>query len=144
MPVGKPLKFKTPKILGKKIDAYFMEAVTLKEPFSVTSVAVFLDCTLTTLSEYGGEIQGKEKGDDPERQAEYATIVKKAKEKCADYLFKGALMGKLNVIMVIFGLKANHKWRDGNEGNVIINNNRTKIDKETLDKIKETVRKNIS
>lgn len=138
---GRPLKFKTPAILKKKITSFFTKAERDGEPFLITSLCVDLGISRETLAEYGGEVPGRLKGKDPEIQAEFAGIIKIAKEKCSDWLYKNALQGKVNNTMAIFGLKANHKWRDHDNDIVVVNNN-VEISPEKLKAIKATINKN--
>ena len=121
MPVGQPLKFKTPGDLRKKVEAYFTAMTEEKRPFLIIGLAHYLGTNRTTLMEYEGKIEGREKGTDPKKQLEYANIIKNAKERCALWLQENTLVGGAEKAMAIFSLKANHKWRDGDREQLVNN-----------------------
>lgn len=137
MSVGRPKKFKTPEQLQKKVDAYFKKMDKEGRPYLVTGLALHLDCTRTTLIEYEGKIRGREKGE------EFANIIKKAKAKCEHWLYENALMKKASHTMAIFSLKANYNWKDWNqEPYHPYTQEERQIDPETLERIKETIKRN--
>lgn len=104
MPVGKPLKFKTPEELKEKIDKYFKE--TDQSEWTITGLAMALDTSRQTLLEYEGEVEGREKNE------EYADAVKKAKLKVENgYEIDLKKSGRSGTI---FALK-NFDWKDKTE-----------------------------
>lgn len=124
---GRPLKFKTVAELQGKIDAYFktigwktrnienkktgkIEKVSMYEPATITGLALALNTNRTTLLEYEGEIEGREKND-----PEYANTIKEAKAFCEHSLEQGALSGNLSAPVSIFSLKNNYNWVDKTE-----------------------------
>lgn len=117
--MGRPLKFKTPEELQKKIDAYFDdycwgEVPILKEtksgqpvytlikkqtkPYTVTGLAVYLDTTRETLLDY----QKKDK---------FSDTIKKAKLRIHNYA-EEQLYRSGQVAGPIFNLKNNWAWKD--------------------------------
>jgi len=136
-PGGRPLKFQSVQELQTKIDAYFadcdphMEEVTewvqardskgqLKKdehglnylvqvshkvmteqkPYTITGLALALDTSRETLLDY-------------EDKAEFSDTIKKAKDKCHNYVEKSLLTG--NPTGAIFNLKNNYGWKDKTE-----------------------------
>lgn len=97
---GRPLKFKTVKELEKRIDAYFADTNNL--PYTITDLAVWLDCDRKTLTNYKN------------RDAYFPTI-KKAKTKIEASIEKNALLGKYNPTFSIFNMKNNFGWEDKQE-----------------------------
>jgi hypothetical protein len=118
-PIGRPLKFQTPEILQKKIDAYFKSCdentkqVVTKEgfivnvkapkPYLVSGMAVALDTTRDVLIDYEDE------------RPEFSNTIKKAKAKCLENsenrLFENFTPG------VIFSMKNNWNFVDKTEVN---------------------------
>lgn len=126
-PGGRPLKFKTPKELQKKIDEYFdscFETVvdnrgqivrdcqerpvkTQTRPFTITGLALHLGTTREILLHY----------ETKEDRKEYSNSIKMAREKCHNYAEESLFIGK-NPAGVIFNLKNNYGWRDKTEQEV--------------------------
>lgn len=137
MPAGRPLKFKSAKELQEKIDAYFadcdphMEEVTewveardekgtlkkdehglnylvevshkimtQQKPYTITGLALALDTSRETLLEY-------------EDKEEFVDTIKKAKDKCHNYVETSLLTS--NPTGAIFNLKNNYGWKDKSE-----------------------------
>lgn len=96
-PGGRPLKFKTPEELQKKIDAYFNE--TKEEELMITGLAVYLDTSRETLMNY-------------EKKDEFFDTIKKAKAKIEMAYEKRGL--KVGNAFDIFRLK-NMGWTDRHE-----------------------------
>lgn len=92
---GRPLKFQSVEELQKKIDAYFEECDKKREPYLITGLAVWLDCSRQTLLDYEGK-------------PEFTDTIKRAKEKCEAYSEKQLYQGK-NVAGVIFSMTNNYK-----------------------------------
>ena len=70
--VGRPLKFKTPEELQRKIDKYFENCRTEKRPFTITGLALALDTCRKAILEY-------------EEREEFSNAIKKAKLMCENY-----------------------------------------------------------
>lgn len=109
--VGRPLKFKSVEELEKKIDAYFKDKNNI--PYTVTDLAVWLDCDRRTLTNY-------------EEKDEFFPTIKKAKTKIEASIEKGALMGVYNPTFSIFNMKNNFGWQDKHEVDTT-NSNRVQI-----------------
>ena len=109
--VGRPLKFKSVEELEKKIDAYFRDKNNI--PYTVTDLAVWLDCDRRTLTNY-------------EEKDEFFPTIKKAKTKIEASIEKGALMGVYNPTFSIFNMKNNFGWQDKHEVDTT-NSNRVQI-----------------
>ncbi len=133
---GRPLKFKTPEELQKRIDKYFQDCweeawapikdrngnitqweqqrdrdgnplLRLRERPTITGLALALDTTRYTLLEY------------TERTDEYAAVILKAKTMIEHSYELGAAQGDIHPAVGIFALK-NFGWTDV----VQINSNR--------------------
>jgi hypothetical protein len=99
---GRPLKFKTVKELQKKIDAYFKKCDNDDDPYTITGLALALDCDRRTLVNY-------------EDREEFFPTIKKAKLKVENYLETKSLKGDIVPVMTIFNLKNNFGWKDKTE-----------------------------
>jgi len=139
--MGRPLKFKTPAELQKRVDEYFAHCKKTKDPLTITDLALFLGVTTETLAEYEGRVAGRKKGKDESVHELFAWIIKEAKEKCLASLQRNALKNNHNATVSIFLMKANHGLRDGNNEVVVIKND-IKLDDDTIEKIKGVVKKN--
>jgi hypothetical protein len=107
--VGRPLKFKTPATLQKKIDAYFASCWEIDpeagkiiqiKPYVISGLACFLDTTRETLLDY----------QNLESRKEYSDAIKKAKMKCQAYAEEHSFGN--NAAGAIFNLKCNYKYRE--------------------------------
>ena len=94
---GKPLKFKSVKILKEKIDAYFVHCDKESQPYTVSGLAYFLDTDRALLMRY-------------QRKDKYYNTIKRAKCKIEAYV-EGRLFEN-NVAGPIFNLKNNFGWKD--------------------------------
>lgn len=108
--IGRPLKFKSPEELEKKIQAYFSECKNINEPPTICGLAVALDVDRKTLINYN-------------KKEEYFHTIKKAKAICEYFVEKGALTNKLNPTFSIFNLKNNYGWEDEQKhtGDITVN-----------------------
>ena len=98
--IGRPLKFKTPKELQKRIDAYFKE--TPKDEWTITGLALALDTSRQTLLDY-------------QHKDEFTDAVKKAKMKVENgYELDLKKHGRSGTI---FALK-NFDWKDKQETDI--------------------------
>ena len=103
---GRPVKFESEDELEKKIEAYF-ESCWVEEkgkrkrikPYTVSGLAVFLDCDRKTLINY------------EEKEGFFHTI-KRAKQIIESDVEEGALVGNYNATASIFNLKNNFGWKD--------------------------------
>jgi hypothetical protein len=114
--MGQPLKFKSPKILQDRIDAYFESCWvrhkddktkdTRIKPYTVSGLAVFLDVDRRTILNYGN-------------REEYFPTVKKAKARIEAWT-EEQLYRNTQVAGVIFNLKNNYEWKDKIDNDVTI------------------------
>lgn len=108
--LGRPLKFKTVEELDQKIEEYFNNCDKNNKPYSMTGLALALDTFRSVLLDYA------EKDD-------YSYSIKKAKQRCENWVEENALLNKVNPTSAIFNLKNNYKgWKDKSEvdNNVVI------------------------
>jgi len=98
MPAGRPLKFETVEQLQSQVDSYF--ALTPKDEWTITGLAMALDTSRQTLCDYEDE------------RPEYSDTVKKAKIKVENgYEIDLKKHGRSGTI---FALK-NFDWKDKTE-----------------------------
>ncbi|HUT63225.1 MAG TPA: terminase small subunit [Anaerolineae bacterium] len=113
MKTGRPLKFQTVEELQEKIDNYFEERKAGKKPYTVTSLAIYLDVYRETISNYG-------------ERDEFFDTVKRAKEKILAWK-EDQLYRTTQVAGTIFDLKNNYpdiyKDKREYEGNINIKEN---------------------
>jgi len=127
MPAGRPLKFQSAEELQQKIDEYFESCWTetpitdkkgkevgtnrfQTKPYTITGLALYLDTSRQTLLEYEGEVEGRDTKDPA-----FADTIKKAKQRCENWVEENALQNKINPTTAIFNLKNNFKWKDQTE-----------------------------
>lgn len=96
---GRPLKFKTAKALQQAVNKYFDDCDAKDEQYLVTGLAMALDVCLETITNY-------------ESRDEFLGIIKKAKARCIDQLWRQAMNGKTNPTMAIFISKVGHGMRE--------------------------------
>jgi hypothetical protein len=120
-PVGRPRKYKTPKEMQERIEAYFAKCdarmvkmvinqgnkkglvdVPKPEPYTVQGLAVFLDLTTEGLLEY-------------EAREEFSATIKIAKAEIEADKVVHMLDGDGATVGYIFDLKNNHGWKDKQE-----------------------------
>lgn len=131
---GRPLLFDDPEKLQSAIDEYFASCWSQKldmygnpvfekgidkkpdydkpvfvqtKPYTVASLAVYLDCSPDTLENYENNKDGRYK-------KSFSDLIKKAKEKIFAYKNEFLYSGK-NPTGAIFDLKANYGWKDKQE-----------------------------
>jgi len=102
MPGGRPLKFKSVEELSTKIDAYFSFCDEKGKPYTVSGLAVYLDCGIKTLKNY-------------ENDDEFLPTIKKAKDKIQNFAEEKLFDRTTNATGVIFNLKNNWGWKDKTE-----------------------------
>jgi len=98
---GRPLKYGTVEELERAIDEYFCECDMLKEPYTITGLALALDVDRRTLTNYSNK-------------EEFFPTIKKAKLKVENYLEK-RLIKDTSTTGIIFNLKNNFEWKDKQE-----------------------------
>jgi len=114
-PGGRPLLFKTPQDLQKKIDKYFKDCddtivrtvygkdgdvmETITTPYTISGLAYALRTSRETLMNY-------------EERGEYFDTIKDAKQKIVTQQEQRALSGQANPTFSIFSLKNNYAWKD--------------------------------
>lgn len=134
---GRPLKFKTAEELDEKIQEYFRscwtpkldmfgnqifvkgedgkktgeKVMTQSKPYTLTGLAVYLDCSRDTLYNYEQE---KHEDIDDELSKKFSDTIKKAKEIIYAFAEEFLYSGK-NPTGAIFNLKNNWGWKDKTE-----------------------------
>lgn len=109
---GRPLKFKTPGELEKKIEGYFLLCDNSKKIPTITGLVFHLNTTRKTLLEYENCDQNSLlKGVSDDVKAEYACVIKRAKARI-EAGYEQALFNKNSAAGTIFSLKNNFGWRD--------------------------------
>ena len=96
--IGRPLKYKSPDDMQKKIDAYFTDCDRKEAPYTVTGLALAIDMSRQGLVNY-------------EKKGEFFDTIKKAKGRVEEFLEQRLLSANCST-GVIFNLKNNFGWRD--------------------------------
>ena len=107
----------TPDDIERKIDDYFNYCNTNSKPLTMSGLALFLDCSRTTLYQYENELI-KFHNMSEEDKIRIMNAVKKAKRMVETYQEEQLFIGK-SPVGTIFSLKNNFNWKDAQE----INNN---------------------
>ena len=107
----------TPDDIERKIDDYFNYCNENNKPFTMSGLALFLDCSRTTLYQYENELI-KFHNMSEEDKSRIMNAVKKAKRMVETYQEEQLFIGK-SPVGTIFSLKNNFNWKDSQE----INNN---------------------
>jgi hypothetical protein len=102
---GRPLKFKTPEELEKKINDYFDQADEKGEPYVFAALALFLDTTRETISDY-------------QEKDIFSDSIKKAKLRILAEKEKMLLRTNGQIAGVIFDLKNNYKQYYADDSNL--------------------------
>jgi hypothetical protein len=97
MPGGRPLKFQDSNEIETKINEYFEYRREKEMPFTITGLALWLDCEVETLKSY-------------QERDEFSASIKKAYLMCQEYAERQLYTSK-NPAGPIFGLK-NFGWSD--------------------------------
>jgi len=103
--IGRPLKFKSADELQKKIDGYFEWADENNKPYTITGMAVYLDCDREQICAN-------------EARPEFAYTIKKAKARIQAENEEKTMTGKYNTAFMIFSFKNNYGWSDKQDINV--------------------------
>lgn len=96
---GRPLKFKSPAILEKKIEGFFKLCARTREIPLVEGLALYLNCSMLTILNY-------------EEKDAYAPIIKKAKLLIANGMMQRAVTGKTNPQIATFIAKNHYGYKD--------------------------------
>ena len=107
----------TPDDIETKIDDYFNYCNTNNKPFTMGGLALFLDCSRTTLYQYENELI-KFRNVSEDDKLRIMNAVKRAKRMVEAYQEEQLFIGK-SPVGTIFSLKNNFNWKDTQE----INNN---------------------
>jgi len=95
--IGRPLKFKDAKALQSTIDNYFKTRDELNKPYTITGLALALDCNIKTLQRYN-------ECEDKDKICLFSIPIKRAYAKCFDYCYEGMLTAR-NPAGFIFAAK---------------------------------------
>lgn len=95
---GRPLKFESPEQIQVLIDEYFDQCDEKEEPYTITGIALALNCDRETLTNYT-------------KRDEFFDTIKIAKLRVENYLEK-CLYRPAGVTGLIFNLKVNFHWPD--------------------------------
>ncbi len=101
MKSGRPKAYTEVETMQQKINEYFTNCDTNKEPYTITGLCIALEICRDTLSEYM-------------KKEEFSDTIKKAKLKVENYLEKH-LITDSSTTGIIFNLKNNFGWRDKQE-----------------------------
>lgn len=108
--MGRPLKFKSAKQLQEKIDEYFKYCDENDKPYTITGLALHLDCSRDILC-YMTD------------QQDFFDTIQRAKERILLHNEENLTRGKYNVTFGIFSLKNNFGWTEKQDINVNANAN---------------------
>ena len=103
--------------IENKINDYFNYCNENSKPFTMSGLALFLDCSRTTLYNYDKELV-KFKDLNEDDKLRILNAVKRAKRMVEAYQEEQLFIGK-SPVGTIFSLKNNFNWKDSQE----INNN---------------------
>ena len=105
--------------IENKINDYFNYCNENSKPFTMSGLALFLDCSRTTLYQYENELVKFNNISDEDKKRIMNTV-KRAKRMVEAYQEEQLFLGK-SPVGTIFSLKNNFNWKDAQE----INNNTT-------------------
>ena len=127
-PVGRPLKFKSVKLLELAIDNYFTKCDEEGRPYTISGLALALNTDRATLIRY-------------ENNEEFYNTIKKAKLKIQQQMEERSITGKFNPTFAIFSMKNNFGWQDKQEQDINVqgevNNPMANLTTEELRKLLE-------
>lgn len=98
-PVGRPLLFKSPEELEAKINEWIIKREKDKKPFTLSSLAVHLDCDRHTLVNYG-------------KDEEFFATIKRVKAICESWTEDSLYEREKPTAGVIFSLTNNFDWQN--------------------------------
>ena len=105
--------------IENKVNDYFNYCNENSKPFTMSGLALFLDCSRTTLYQYENELVKFNNISDEDKKRIMNTV-KRAKRMVEAYQEEQLFLGK-SPVGTIFSLKNNFNWKDSQE----INNNTT-------------------
>lgn len=113
--IGRPLKFKSPEELQKKIDEYYQWAKDNKKHITISGLAWYLGTTRKTLLEYENcDSNDSLKGIEDSVKVEFINAIKRAKARI-EMEYEEGLYHKESVVGTIFTLKNNYGYVDKQE-----------------------------
>ena len=112
---GRPLKFKTPEELEKRIEEYFLMCDENNYIPTISGLAWYLDTTRKTLLEYENSEENNCLKNVPDDVKEgFVNTIKRAKARI-EMEYEQALFKKNSAVGAIFTLKNNYGWVDKQE-----------------------------
>ena len=105
----------TPDDIENKINDYFNYCNENSKPFTMSGLALFLDCSRTTLYQYENELIKFNNVSENDKQR-IMNAVKRAKRMVEAYQEEQLFIGK-SPVGTIFSLKNNFNWKDTQEIN---------------------------
>ena len=125
---GQPRSFTDPKVLMKGVDAYLDECREAAIPPLMLELAIALDITRETMSQYA-----KGEYDEEGTKPTYSDAFKKARLHCESSKTRQLISGRGSTVGLIFDLKHNHQWSDKSESHVTTENVTTVVHKGMTD-----------
>lgn len=112
---GRPLKFKSPEELQKKIDEYFDWCNKNKRYITITGLAYYLGTTRKTLLEYENSLDNNTLSSvEDDVKVKFVNTIKSAKARI-EMEYEESLFYKNSSVGAIFTLKNNFGWVDKQE-----------------------------
>ena len=111
---GRPLRFKTPEDLSKRIEEYFQYAKDNNEVPTVSGLAWFLDTNRQCLLRYQEDDNELLKSVDDDVKVAFRDTIKRAKARI-EAGYEQTLFSKNSAVGAIFTLKNNYGWVDKQE-----------------------------
>lgn len=112
--VGRPLKFKSPEELQKKIDEYYQWAKDNKKHLTISGLAWYLDTNRQTLLNYENEDSDLFNSLEDSVKCAFIDTIKRAKTRI-EMEYEEGLYHKESVVGTIFTLKNNYGYVDKQE-----------------------------
>jgi len=117
METGRPKKYKSVEELEAKVNKYFVDCDILKQPYTMTGLAIALDMDRRSLLNYRKE----------EGYEDFFPTIKKARDKVEESLERKLLTNNANTTGVIFNLKNNFDWKDKQEIDASLTNTKIEV-----------------
>lgn len=111
---GRPLKFKSPEELQKKIDEYYKWAKDNKKHITITGLAWFLETNRQTLLNYENENSDLYRNIKNSEKVKFIDAIKNAKARI-EMEYEESLFYKNSSVGAIFTLKNNYGYVDKQE-----------------------------
>lgn len=112
--IGRPLKFKSPEELQKKIDEYYQWAKDNKKHLTISGLAWYLDTNRQTLLNYENEDSNLFNSLEDSVKCAFIDAIKRAKARI-EMEYEEGLYHKESVVGTIFTLKNNYGYVDKQE-----------------------------